>query len=47
MTNKKQQNLALDDLYKLREAYRHFSSMNAFMRAINELIEIREAEKKG
>ena len=46
MVNKKQPNLSLDELYKLREAYRHFQSMNSIVRAINELIDIREAEKK-
>lgn len=45
MANKKQPNLSLNELYKLREAYRHFQSMNALVRAINELIVIREAEK--
>lgn len=47
MVNKKQPNLSLGELYKLREAYRHFQSMNSFVRAINELIDIREAEKKN
>lgn len=46
MLNKKQPNLSLNELYKLREAYRHFQSMNSLVRAINELIDIREAEKK-
>lgn len=46
MVNKKQQNISLDELYKLREAYRHFQSMNPLVRVINELIDIREQEKK-
>lgn len=46
MVNKKQPNLSLDELYKLREAYRHFQSMNSLVRVINELIDIREEEKK-
>ena len=46
MVNKKQPNLSLDELYKLREAYRHFQSMNPLVRVINELIDIREAERK-
>ena len=46
MVNKKQPNLSLDELYKIREAYRHFQSMNPLVRVINELIDIREEEKK-
>ncbi|AQT88722.1 hypothetical protein B1H21_09160 [Enterobacter roggenkampii] len=46
MVNKKQPNISLDELYKLREAYRHFQSMNPLVRVINELIDIREGEKK-
>lgn len=43
----KKENLSLDDLYKLHEAYRHFNSMHDFVRAINELIAIREKENKS
>lgn len=46
MVNKKQPNISLDELYKLRETYRHFQSMNPLVRVINELIYIREEEKK-
>ena len=40
-----QENLTLEELYKIREAYRHFSSTNDFMRVIRELIAIREQAK--
>ncbi|MEQ4902918.1 hypothetical protein [Enterobacter hormaechei] len=45
MVNTKQQNLTLNELYKLRDAYRHFNSMHDFVRAINELIKVRENEQ--
>lgn len=35
--------LTLDELYKIRDAYKQFGSLNVFMRVINELIAIREA----
>ena len=35
--------LSIAELYQLREAYRHFNSMNSLVRAVDELIAIREA----
>jgi hypothetical protein len=40
----KKKKLGLDDLYKLKEAYRHFGSMHDFVLVIDELISVREAQ---